>query len=86
LRTAAEFRQARNFAVGHARNLPDVRADLLQNRLHQPAAFAEQGREQMQRPDLRVAVIRRPMLRRLHRLLRFDGEFIETKCHVCSPS
>ena len=38
----------------------------------------------MQRLDLRIAALGGQLLRALHRLLGFDRQFVETKCHDVS--
>ena len=49
-----------------------------------PSSSAKQRGQQVQRLDLRIAMLGGQFLRALDGFLGFDGEFVESKCHDCS--
>jgi hypothetical protein len=59
-------------------------ADFLQDRDDDAVLVFKQGGEQVQRQQLRVAVLGRERARALNRFLRFHCEFIPTDCHIWS--
>ena len=56
-------------------------ADLLQHRRDDAFFVLQQRRQQMDRQQLRIAVLGGEFVRALHRFLRFHCEFVPTNCH-----
>ena len=63
-----------------------IGADLGQDRRHNAFTILEQRGEQMQRGYLGIAMLRREIIGALHRLLRLQGEFVPSNCHIVLPS
>ena len=78
---AADFGQVIQLRLDNAIELPAVDADFFQERFDDALFLGQQRGEQMQRFDLRIAVIGGHFLGALDGFLGFDGEFIESKGH-----
>ena len=81
LRAAGNFGQLAEGLGCFCDELVSCYSDLLQDRNDDAVFVFKQGGEQVQRQQLRVAVLGRERARALNRFLRFDSEFIPTDCH-----
>ena len=80
-RAAGLLGQPLQLGLDDAFQLRPVGADPLQERRDHAVALAQQGRQQVQRLDLRIARFGGERLRRGHRLLGLDRQFVEAKSH-----
>ena len=64
------------------RELRLIRADPLEQRADDALLLADKRRKQMQWLDLRIPRLSGQLLGLLHRLLGFERQFVESKCHV----
>ena len=85
LGAAAHLRQVRQLRLGDPLEVPEVHADLLKERPHDPLALGEEGVQQMHGRRLRVAAARGKLHGPLHRLLGLDRELVESKRHDVTP-
>ena len=69
------------FRLDDAVELPSISADPLEEGGDDAVALAEQRRQQVQRIDLRMALVGRQRLRAGECLLGLDRKFIETESH-----
>ena len=61
-------------------------ADLFEHRGNHTLAIFDKGQQQMDGLNLGIAEFGRPLLCLLHRLLRFDGQFVPTNSHDSTPA
>ena len=78
---AAYFGQVVQLRLDNAIELPAVGADFFQQRFDNALVLGQQRGEQVQRLDLRIAMIGGQFLGALDGFLGFDGEFVESKSH-----
>ncbi len=81
-RFSGNFWKLLEFAIEIAKHGLRADADLFQDRGNDSRLVFHQGREQVDRHQLWIAVLRRKFARALDRLLRFYGEFVPTYCHT----
>ena len=71
-RAAADLGQPLQFGADDAFKLPAVDTDFLQEGPHDAVVFVEEGLQEVQRLDLRMALLGRQRLCRSDRFLTFD--------------
>ncbi len=84
-RAATDLRQASHFGIDDAFQLPAIGADPLQERADHALALAQQGPQQVQGLDLRMAPLGGQRLRSRHGLLALDRQFVESEGHNDVP-
>jgi len=82
---AAHLRLAIQLGINLPLKLGNIDADLFQNRPRHAFLILDQRCQQMQRLHLRMPLLRRQRLCPLHRFLRFNRQFVESKCHKSKP-
>ena len=84
-RPAGDVGEMAQFGLDDLVQLPAVDADAIEDRADDAVVFGQQRGQQVQRVDLRMAAIGGQFLRPCHGLLGLEGQFVEAKCHDCSP-